>query len=267
MQTLPFQTGIVFSGGGVRGFAHVGVIKALEEFNISPQFISGASAGAIAGVLYADGYSPEEMMEIFLDLDLYNLLSFRGFKMGLMRPDGIRKVLQKALRAKNFEDLKKPMVIACTDIDLAETVYFSQGNILDPLIASIAFPFLIKPQLINGHHYVDGGLMNNLPVQPLMGKCKNIIGIHVNPLHPEPKYLGTRNYIDRIIHIGLRANMLNLIGACDLFIEPPELAGFHLLKLSSAKEIYKRGYDYTCDFLSKQINLSPFQNTSDSDTL
>ncbi|OYU97109.1 MAG: hypothetical protein CFE21_02125 [Bacteroidetes bacterium B1(2017)] len=256
---MDYSTGIVFSGGGVRGFAHAGVLKALEEHGIFPDVLSGVSAGAMAGVLYADGYTPDEMLEIFLHLDLYKLLKFRGFKLGLLSPDGLRKLLAKHIRAKSFEDLKIPMTIACTNLDLAQTVYFNEGPILDPLIASIAFPFLIKPQLINGQHFVDGGLMNNLPVQPLIGHVKNIIGIHVNPIHQEANKKSTGTYFDKIIHLGLRANMLNHIPSCNLFIEPPELSAFHLLKLSSAKEIFEKGYTYTCSFLEKQDNLKRYQ--------
>lgn len=256
---MDYSTGIVFSGGGVRGFAHAGVLKALEEYGIFPDVLSGVSAGAMAGVLYADGYSPDEMLDIFLHLDLYKLLKFRGFKLGLLSPDGLRKLLDKHIRAKTFEELKIPMTIGCTNLDVAETVYFNEGSILDPLLASIAFPFLIKPQLINGQHYVDGGLMNNLPVQPLLGRAQNIIGIHVNPLHTESKVKGTGTYFDRIIHLGLRANMLTNIGYCNLFIEPPELSSFHLLKLSSAKEIFEKGYTYTLRFLEKQDDLKRYQ--------
>lgn len=126
-------------------------------------------------------------------------------------------------------------------------------------MASMAFPFLIKPVVINQHHYVDGGLMNNLPVQPLVGRCERIIGLHVNPLHSSKTLQGTRNYFDHVIHLGLRANMLPHIGMCDMFIEPPDLGNYHLLKISSAKEIFQNGYEFTSKFLKNHPDLSPFQ--------
>jgi len=256
---LEYQTGIVFSGGGARGFAHAGALKALEEFQIFPQIISGVSAGAIAGVLYADGFSPDEMMEIFLHLDLYKLLKFKGFKLGLLNPDGLKQNLQKVLRANDFSELKKKLIVGCTNLELAQTDYFSSGKLLDPVIASAAFPFLIRPQVVNGVKYVDGGLMNNLPVQPLLGKCQTIIGVHVNPVVSKSGMLGPRSYFDRIIHMGLRANMLTNIEKCDLFIEPPELSSYHLLKVSSAKEIFEKGYQYTFKLLANHPDLSTFK--------
>lgn len=256
---MDYRTGIVLSGGGARGFAHAGALKALNEQGIYPEVLSGVSAGALAGTLYADGYKPDEILDIFLHIDLFKLLKFTGFRLGLLQPDGLRKVLENTLRAKKFEELKMPMVIGCTDIDLAETTYFSEGKILDALIASMAFPFLIKPQTIHGHQYVDGGLMNNLPVQPLVGRCERIIGIHVNPLHSAQSLKGTRNYFDHVIHLGLRANMLPHIGLCDMFIEPPDLGNYHLLKISSAKEIFQMGYDFTSKHLKNYPDLRPFQ--------
>lgn len=256
---MEFQTGIVFSGGGVRGFAHAGALKALNEHGIFPDAISGVSAGALAGVLYADGYSPDEMLDIFNHLELYKLLKFSGFKLGLLQPSGLRKLLKNTLRAKEFQELKIPLTIGCTNIDLAETEYFSEGEILDPLMASLAFPFLIKPQLIAGNHYVDGGLMNNLPVQPLLGRCNKIIGIHVNALSGKSGFTGSRNYLDHVIHLGLRANMLPHIGLCDMFIEPPELNNYHLLKISAATAIFKKGYEFTSEYLANYPDLTPFK--------
>lgn len=256
---MEFQTGIVFSGGGVRGFAHAGALKALHEFDIFPDIISGVSAGALAGALYADAYTPDEILEIFNHLELYKLLRFTGFRLGLMQPSGLRKMLRKTLRAEQFSELKIPLIIGCTNIDLAETEYFNEGIILDPLMASLAFPFLIKPQLINGNHYVDGGLMNNLPVQPLLGRCEKIIGIHVNPIQNNANFKVGRNYLDHVIHLGLRANMRPHIGLCDMFIEPPALGDYHLLKISAATEIFQKGYTFTSNYLKNYGDLKPFQ--------
>ena len=158
------------------------------------------------------------------------------------------------MRAKTFEELKIPLTVAATNLNIPKLEYFNSGNLIDPIMASSAFPLVLRPYPINGINYIDGGLMNNLPVQPLIGKCDEIIGVYVNPVNPQSKTISTRNYADRILHIGLRANMLTNIDLCTLYIEPHLLADFNLFKVSAAKEIFEIGYSYTKDLLSMPQN-------------
>lgn len=239
--------------------AHVGVLKALNENRIFPETLSGVSAGALVAVLYADGYSPDEILQLLSHLEPMRMLRFGGFRLGLFEPRGLQKLLKQVLRSEKFEQLKLPVTVGTTNIDLGEITYFNSGEIIPALMASMAFPFLIKPQLIHGMHYVDGGLMNNLPVQPLVGNCHRIIGVHVNSPQQKGKLKSTGNYLDHVIHLGLRANILPLIGFCDMFIEPPDLNQYHLLRISSATEVYKKGYDFTLQFLQSYPGLESFQ--------
>jgi NTE family protein len=94
--------------------------------------------------------------------------------------------------------------------------------------------------------------MNNLPVQPLLGKADKIIGVYVNPVKNLTDKFRIRNYADRIVHIGLRANIIPSIEKCDLFIEPPGLMDYNLFKASASKKIFDIGYDYTCSLLDSQ---------------
>jgi NTE family protein len=95
--------------------------------------------------------------------------------------------------------------------------------------------------------------VNNLPVQPLLGKVDKIIGVNVNPVKVEPVKYSARNYTDRLIHIGIRANIQNAIAQCDLFIEPPGLMQYHLFKLSAAQKIFESGYEYTKNTITSEI--------------
>jgi len=239
------KTGIALSGGGVRGIAHIGVLKALHEFGIYPSIVSGVSAGAIVGALYADGHSPDAIFEIVHDLDLFELFSLRRPKLGIFKPDGLKKNLIKILSHKNIEDLQIPLFITATNLSEASAYVFSEGNLVDALMASTAFPLIIRPYNIQGTLFVDGGLVSNLPVQPLMGKVDKIIGVNVNPVKGEPSKYSARNFTDRLIHIGLRANIQTAITHCDIFIEPPELMQYHLFKLSAAQKIFESGYEFT----------------------
>jgi NTE family protein len=104
----------VLSGGGCRGFAHLDAEKALEENGISPSVISGTSSCAIAGAFLANGFSPDEIKEIFLEKLKLNVLALNGFKLDLISMKNIRLVLQKKLRYKEFEDLPMPFYVTAT---------------------------------------------------------------------------------------------------------------------------------------------------------
>lgn len=248
-----YKTGIVLSGGGARGFAHIGVLKALNENGIYPDAISAVSAGAIVGALYADGYKPDDIFGIFSELDIYKIIRFYRPSFGLLKAHGLKKLLSANIRHTQLEDLPIKLTISATNFTKAKTDYFTSGNLIDAVLASSAIPMILKPYTINGNMYVDGGLMNNLPVEPLLGHCEQLIGINVNPVHEVTRFKSFRNFSDRVLHLAIRANVKNNIEKCDIYIEPPDLMEFHLFKLSSAKEIFERGYRHTQELLQKDF--------------
>lgn len=247
-----YKTGIVLSGGGARGFAHLGVLKALNEHGIYPQIISGVSAGSIVGVLYADGYTPDEILSIFETTDLYRMLRFYKPSLGILKAAGLQKLLLKHLSVTRIEDLTIPLIISATDFGSAATEYFSKGSIIDAVMASSAIPLVLKPYTINGKMYVDGGLMNNLPIEPLLNLCDDIIGVNVNPVKEMTQFNSFRNYADRVLHLAIRANVNNNIQKCDMYIEPEGLTNYQLFKVSAAREIYEIGYRHTKQLLQKE---------------
>ena len=245
------KTGIVLSGGGARGFAHIGVLKALNENGIFPDIISAVSAGSIVGCLYADGHTPDEIYTIMGDLDIYKFLRFYRPKFGLLKADGLRKRLDGNLSVKNIDELKIPLIISATNFTKAETEYFHHGSIINAVMASSAIPILLKPYMLNGQMYVDGGLMNNLPVEPLEKICEYIIGVNVNPVHKITHFRSFRNFTDRVLHLAIRANVNINIPKCDMYIEPEGLMNFNLLKVSSSKQIFEIGYEHTLKLIKK----------------
>lgn len=251
------KIGLVLSGGGARGFAHIGVIKALNEHGIFPNAISGCSAGSIVGALYADGYTPDDIYYIFSQLDIYKILKFYRPAFGVLRADGLKKVLSEALIAKNIEDLKIPLHICSTNFNKAQVTYFHQGPLIESIMASCAIPMVLKPIQIDGEFYVDGGLMNNLPVEPLEPVCEDIIGVNVNPVTEAKGFSSFRNYADRVMHLALRANIQHNIQKCDIYIEPPGLMDYNLFKISAAKQIFDIGYAHTLN-LVEQIKRDLF---------
>ena len=245
MEEKQYRTGIVLSGGGARGFAHLGVLQALNEADIYPDIISGTSAGALAGVFYCDGHSPGEILKI---MKLHSKLDYMRPALprdGLLQISGIVKILESNLKAKKFEDLKIPLVVAATDLNNARPVYFSTGDLITSVIASSSIPVLFKPVIINKIYYVDGGVIDNLPIKPVENKCNLLIGSFVNPVGYEETTSG-------LITIAIRTFMLNQAKEAeekrkkfDLLIAPAELTKFGIIEVEKADAIFEMGYKKT----------------------
>jgi NTE family protein len=240
-----FQTGIVLSGGGARGFSHLGVLQALNEAGIFPDCISGTSAGSIAGVFYADGYSPLETLEILSKNKRLDYLSFGIPKDGLLEMTGMQKILEKHIRAKTFKDLKIPLFVAATNLNHGKIEYFQKGNLIEAVIASSSIPVIFKPHVINNIHYVDGGVMDNLPIAPLRKKCKRIIGSYVNPVGYQESFTNLFIIAERTYSLGVSKDVQEKSKKFDLFIDPPELEKYNILNPDKAREIYEIGYKST----------------------
>lgn len=252
----PSKIGIVLSGGGVRGIAHLGVLKALNEKEIFPDIISGVSAGAIAGAFYADGYHPDEIFEIFHRTSIFHFARIAIPKKGFLQMDKVSHVLSEYLRAKTFEDLKIPLYVTATNLSDGIVEYFHQGELIQKIIASASIPVIFRPTIINNKTYVDGGVFDNLPVSPIRKECDFVIASHVNPLSKDKALDNMLDIAERTFHLAIGSSVQDNSKQCDLFIEPEKLIKFSLLKLENAKEIFNIGYDYTLTLLEKNPSLN-----------
>ena len=247
-----FKCGIVLSGGAIRGFAHAGALKALHEHGIYPEVVSGASAGSIVGALYADGYSPDEIYEIFVNKSLYKFLEFIVPNKGLVRMTGLYKTLIGSLRSKTFEELKLPLYVAVTDLNQAKCVYFSKGELAKYIIASSTIPILFQPMMIDGVTYVDGGVLNNLPLEPIENDCELLIGINVNPVLYQKNFASMMKVADRAVHMIIKQLIEPKIPKLDIYIEPAELHRFGLLDMARGREMFRIGYEETVKVLTEK---------------
>ncbi len=243
MANKTYKTGLVLSGGGTRGFAHLGVIKALEEKGFKPDIISGVSAGSIAGALYADGNDPEEVFEQLASHKLLDYLEFTIPQQGMVSMSGFEKTLSKLLSAKTFEDLRIPLIVFAVNMNTAEYIRFDKGDLISAVKASSSIPVIFPPVKIDGSYYLDGGIINNFPVDALRDVCKTIIGVNVNPIGKISKLGSLKQIAERTFHITLRYQASNKEDMCDVYIEPAKLDQYGLLGVSKAKEIFQIGYD------------------------
>lgn len=167
------KIGLVLSGGGARGFFHMGIIKALQELNIEVKEIAGTSVGAIVGSMYAA--NPKiDFEKIAQDLDFLELIQMMALVNTKDSTKNLEKFLKKYIGTENFSDLKIKFKFNATDINQREEIIFDNGKIFPAIIASISIPGLFKPLKYEEKFLVDGGVSNNIPIT-LIDKPKKIL--------------------------------------------------------------------------------------------
>ncbi|MDE6071358.1 MAG: patatin-like phospholipase family protein [Muribaculaceae bacterium] len=245
--------GVAFAGGGVRGFAHVGVVKALEEYGIRPQILSGVSAGSIAAVLYGAGLTPEDMLECFSDYQKFgDFTEFMVPTSGFFKLDKFGKMLDSWLPVKYLEELTIPTIVCATNYDKGTSVGWGKGEIVPRVLASCSIPILFKPMVINGVHYVDGGVLRNLPAWAIRDYCKVLIGSNCSPLNHGHKFKASIiDIAERSFQLMSKANVPQDIQLCDYVIMPQGMAGVKTFDLSTLKKNMRFGYEAACRVLDK----------------
>jgi NTE family protein len=205
---------LVLGSGGARGLAHIGVLKALAKFKIPIDVVIGTSMGAFIGGFYCNNYSPDEMEKIALSVDkLFTIkMLIPSFpKFGIIDPEKIREYLKQYLDDIKIENLKIPFFAVATDLVTGQEVIFNSNSLVDAIVSSVAVPGLIKPHFYQKRYFVDGGLVNPLPVSVAYKlKSRYIIAVDVTKspvkIKPQKKDLAK---IDRFVNRIKRSNFVN----------------------------------------------------------
>lgn len=235
--------GLALSGGGAKGFAHLGVFKMLEECALKPDIIAGTSVGSLMGTLFADGYTADEIKELFYGREFFEFAQLQIPKTGLFDSERFRHFLKRHLHTKRIEDLQIPMVIVATDLDHGVSREFRSGPIVDAVTASCSIPIIFSPVVIDGVHYVDGGLFRNFPVSVIREECERIVGVNVSPLMPQ-KYKQTLFHIaERSYHYLFQANTVEDREMCDVLIEAKEVGLYKTFDLDNIDQLFNIGYE------------------------
>lgn len=239
----PFKLGIALSGGGARGFAHAGALKAINEAGLYPDIISGVSAGSVVAVLYAAGVKPADMLGLFHNQGLKNLTEFNLGGGGIFKLDKFVKLVMKSIAPHhNLEDLNIPAHIVATDLDHAHTVTFENGSIAERIMASCSIPIIFKPVRIDGTYYVDGGVLHNLPARQIRDKCEKLIGINVSPMLPFKQGKSVIDVAIRTYNLMAKANQQLDMDVCDLVVETREISAYNVFKLKDMERVFNTGY-------------------------
>src|SRR5205085_5299163 len=158
------RIGLALGGGAARGFAHLGVIQALEESGLAPDLVVGTSAGSLVAALYAAGRSGADLAVLADSMDETAFADWAYPGRGLLRGEALARYVRDKTGHKPIEQMKIPLGIAATDLDSGEGVLFQRGDTGTAVRASSAVPAVFQPVRIGTHEYVDGGLSAPVPV-------------------------------------------------------------------------------------------------------
>lgn len=243
--------GLCLSGGGMRGIAHLGVLQAMDEYGMSPELLSGTSAGAIIGAFYAAGYSPLETLEIARNSNVFSAskLSWRGG--GWLSTENLTKLFSTYLPHDDFGVLRMPLYVTATNLTTGAVSTFSSGKLSTALLASASLPLVFPPVIVDGAMLLDGGVLNNLPIEPLVGKCAVLCGSHVNAPAPVSGSAGKRlEILERTFHLLMSNSVYMRADKCQVFFDPPGLTRYSMFNASKLGDIYKAGYEHACMVLA-----------------
>ena len=249
METKQYNIGLALSGGGVRGFAHIGALRALEDVGIKPDVIAGVSAGSIVASFYAAGMNADEIFNLFGSIDMSKFLQVDITKSGFLKLDKFKRFLETNLPIKNIEELLIPTIIAATDIEQQHEMPFTSGNIAERVVASCSIPLVFRPVKIDGSYCVDGGVLHNLPSSYLRPVCNTVIGINVSPLKLGPIKLNVRSLAYRTYKLMTMRNVVADKQLCDLLVDIISIQGHSTFDTSAANKIAQKGYFETMKIL------------------
>lgn len=193
----PVKIALALGGGAARGFAHVGVIKALEAQGIVPDIVVGTSAGAVVGALYASGLNGFELQKVALDMDEGQIGDWSLPDRGVFKGEALQLFVNKAVGQRPLEKLPRVFGVVATDLKSGEPVVFRNGNTGMAVRASAAVPGVFQPVAINGREYVDGGLVSPVPVRVARSLGANfVIAVDISA---KPRDASTRSSLDVLL--------------------------------------------------------------------
>jgi len=246
------KVNLVLSGGAARGIAHIGILRALEDMGFEVQAVSGVSAGALVGAFFCAGYSPDEMLGLVKKTDWIKLIRPKVPRYGFFSLSKAEKFLRKYLQVEHVEELKKELHIGVLDIKSGKSFHFNSGELYPILLGSCALPGIFEPVKYKDYVFVDGGVTNNLPVEPFLKKEGLLIGADVNPTNSVEKVKNIIHIIARSFLLAVRSNVEKRRELCQVLIEP-ELQNYSVIDIWKAQEIHALGYNKTLEVMKAYL--------------
>jgi NTE family protein len=219
------------------------VIDALRSHGLEPDFIAGSSSGAIVGALAAADHPTETMLEFFQRASPFRLSAVTVRKAGILDTGKVVASFREYFPEDSFEALRIRLFLAATDIVNARLRIFESGPLIPAILASCSMPMVFTPTEIDGRWYVDGGVLNNFPIEPLRGRCDVVLGHYASPLrrvHRED-IDGVLAVSERALEVGMHFTSKQKFHECDVLLRCPELNRYGLFDTRHHGEIFELG--------------------------
>ena len=246
------RVGLTLSGGGLRGISHLGLLKALDESQITVDVVSGSSAGSIIGALYCYGYSPADILDQVASTSFFKIARPAWNLGGVLDMKAIERLLLSLMPEDDFAALKKPLVVAATNLSRGRTDYFDKGSLIWTLAASSCIPVIFRPVVHDGVQYVDGGILNNLPAEPIRDTVDFLIGSNCNPIDKDFTGDKFKPILERTMLMAISNNVNQSKELCDTILEPEGLRKFGGFELGRMHEIFDIGYEGALRLLAQE---------------
>lgn len=237
------KIGLVLSGGGIRGVAHLGVLNALKESGITPSIISATSAGAIIGVLYANQIAPLDSLRIIKEINFLKFMRPAFRSPALLNLETAIPVFKEYIPHDSFSGLKIPLIISATNFNEGKLVYFSEGDLIRKILASCCIPGIFNPIKIEENYYIDGGILNNFPIEPLVPHCDIVIGSSCNHLENKSEFQNIKQVLERAATLVMNSDLHQKQNSVDILIEPKGIGEIGIFDLKKAEDIYSTAYE------------------------
>lgn len=245
---------IALSGGGARGAIHLGVLHALDENKIKVNAISGTSIGSIIGALYCAGHSPNEIRTFMNTTSFRKVFNFSWNKKGLLNMDKLIVMLSEYIPKNSFDALDIPFYSCLSNLDKGFFEILNSGDLYKTIAASASVPIIFEPITINGNYYIDGGLFNNLPVDPLLNNYENIIGVHVNNYKPSVN-VDMKSSAEKIFTHIIKLNVKPQVDKCDYIIEPYIEKNIGVFDFNNTDFLFDLGYKEANKLIEQQLKI------------
>ncbi len=242
------KLGLALGSGGSRGIAHIGFLQALEEEGVHPDYLCGCSMGSVVGAAYAAGMMPEEIWKAVEKLRMLDLISPTRQRGGLFGTKKMRAMLQKYLGEITFEELKIPFHCIAVDMISQQIIEFSEGPVVEGVVASSSIPAVFHPLVKDGMRLIDGGILERVPVRQVKAMGADVVvGVDVlgwrDCKEDCPRVLGVLlESLDLMDNYRTKRHREDNADIIDFWLEP-NLENMSQYKLKDIRFAYERGYE------------------------